>query len=126
MGSDRRCARVELKARPLCAGVSVGRTVRALLGEVDEGGDAALLALCRMRTIEFVGWVERSETHHRSDRLHDGFRKCSTRPTGRLNSAFLAFSGISLAALGLFSHGKELLAVFSKQARHFFSPVLVR
>ena len=29
-----------------------------------------------------VGWVERSETHHSSERLLDGFRKCSTHPTG--------------------------------------------
>jgi predicted metal-dependent phosphoesterase TrpH len=28
-----------------------------------------------------VGWVERSETHHRSRRLHDGFRNSSTHPT---------------------------------------------
>ena len=28
-----------------------------------------------------VGWVERSDTHHRFDRLQDGFRKCSTHPT---------------------------------------------
>src|SRR6187402_2692475 len=32
--------------------------------------------------IQFVGWVERSETHHASSsRRHGGFRKCSTHPT---------------------------------------------
>jgi CRP-like cAMP-binding protein len=29
-----------------------------------------------------VGWIERSDTHHSSDTLFDGFRKCSTHPTG--------------------------------------------
>ena len=29
-----------------------------------------------------VGWVERSDTHHRAARIDDGFRKGSTHPTG--------------------------------------------
>jgi hypothetical protein len=33
-------------------------------------------------TRQLVGWVERSETHHSSSRTSDGFRKCSTHPTG--------------------------------------------
>jgi len=35
---------VELKARPLCAGVSVTRTMRLLLSEVDDGVGVALSA----------------------------------------------------------------------------------
>src|SRR5580698_1915359 len=36
----------------------------------------------RGRKSERVGWVERSDTHHRAARTDDGFRKGSTHPTG--------------------------------------------
>ncbi len=45
-------------------------------------------ALSHMSCSELVGWVERSDTHHRAVRKSDGFRKGSTHPT-RLRGADL-------------------------------------
>jgi hypothetical protein len=45
-----------------------------------------------------VGWVERSDTHHRAAALNDGFRKGSTHPTGYLLGTFASRLMISLTS----------------------------
>ena len=47
-------------------------------------------------SVASVGWVERSETHHRASKLHDGFRKSSTHPTGLLIEAKDLINGVSI------------------------------
>ena len=75
-------------------GLDVPASVVALLAalaaagyRVDDAPDAPKALLDALnKSVQSVGWVERSETHHRAvDAAHDGFRKGSTHPTGDAN-----------------------------------------
>src|ERR1700719_2904338 len=51
-----------------------------------------------VRIARRVGWVERSDTHHRAARMVDGFRKSSTHPTHYLLGTFASRLMISPAS----------------------------
>jgi hypothetical protein len=50
--------------------VQPGENVAVLTGETSLPQNIDMA----MRSAARVGWVERSETHHRASKLHDGFR----------------------------------------------------
>jgi hypothetical protein len=63
-----------------------------------------------IRIARRVGWVERSDTHHRAAALNDGFRKNSTHPTGYgLLHAFFAERDLDRAGAQFWIEAYQLI-----------------